>query len=352
MATFNVEMLGTQGIAGAAGKTILNGSGAPDDTDDGVDGDFYIDTDNNDFYGPKTSGAWGSATSITAGISDHGSLSGLTDDDHSQYALADGTRGDFATTAQGDLADTAIQPGDLGTAATADTGDFATAAQGTLADSATQPGDLGAVATSNDYDDLDNLPTLGTAAAAATTDFATGAEGDLAATAVQPGDLGAVATSNDYDDLDNLPTLGTAAAANTGDFATGAEGDLAATATQPGDLATVATTGDYDDLTDKPTLGTAAAAATGDFATAAQGTTADAAVPSVTTTLSALETAAGSSGIVAGTRYFVTDVDGGMEALGKSTTTYRWHGRITLTQAAYDALDPDYIDGMSYEIVG
>jgi hypothetical protein len=40
------------------------------------------------------------------------------------------------------LADTAVQPGDLGTAATADATDFATAAQGELADSAVQPGDL------------------------------------------------------------------------------------------------------------------------------------------------------------------------------------------------------------------
>jgi len=38
-------------------------------------------------------------------------------------------------------AQTAVQPGDLGTAAAADTTDFATAAQGALADSAVQPGD-------------------------------------------------------------------------------------------------------------------------------------------------------------------------------------------------------------------
>jgi hypothetical protein len=38
----------------------------------------------------------------------------------------------------------------------------ATSAQGALADTAVQPGDLGAVATSNDYNDLDNLPTGGT----------------------------------------------------------------------------------------------------------------------------------------------------------------------------------------------
>jgi hypothetical protein len=40
----------------------------------------------------------------------------------------------FATTAQGDLADTAIQPGDIGTAAAEDIGYFATAAQGAKAD--------------------------------------------------------------------------------------------------------------------------------------------------------------------------------------------------------------------------
>ena len=32
------------------------------------------------------------------GVTDHGELSGLGDDDHEQYALADGTRGDFAAT--------------------------------------------------------------------------------------------------------------------------------------------------------------------------------------------------------------------------------------------------------------
>ena len=63
---------------------------------------------------PATSGGGG-------GVSDHGGLTGLGDDDHGQYALADGTRGDFATTAQGDLADTAVQPSALSDAITAHT---------------------------------------------------------------------------------------------------------------------------------------------------------------------------------------------------------------------------------------
>lgn len=85
--------------------------------------------------------------------------------------------GDFATAAQGALADSAVQPADIGTAAAEDVGYFATAAQGLLADSAVQPGDLAAVATSGDYDDLSNKPSL---------------------------------FSGDYDDLTNKPTLVTA----------------------------------------------------------------------------------------------------------------------------------------------
>lgn len=74
--------------------------------------------------------------------------------------------------------------------------DYATAAQGDKADSAVQPGDLATVATSGDYDDLSNTPTLGTAAAADTGDFATAAQGALADTATQPGDLGTAAAED------------------------------------------------------------------------------------------------------------------------------------------------------------
>ena len=45
------------------GRTILNGTGAPAGSL-GDDGDFYIDTAANDFYGPKTAGVWGSGTSL------------------------------------------------------------------------------------------------------------------------------------------------------------------------------------------------------------------------------------------------------------------------------------------------
>jgi hypothetical protein len=147
----------------------------------------------------------------------------------------------------------------LGTAAATAITDYATAAQGALADSAVQPGDLATVATSGAYADLSGLPTLGTAAATAITDYATAAQGALADSAVQPGDLATVATSGAYADLSGLPTLGTAAATAITDYATAAQGALADSAVQPGDLATVATTGAYADLSGLPTLGTAAA---------------------------------------------------------------------------------------------
>ena len=42
-------------LAGTAGRSVLNGSGAPTG---GVDGDFFIDTTNSRIYGPKAAGTW------------------------------------------------------------------------------------------------------------------------------------------------------------------------------------------------------------------------------------------------------------------------------------------------------
>ena len=68
---------------------------------------------------------------------------------------------DFASAAQGTLADTALQPADVGSAAYNETADFATAAQGALADTATQPSDLSTVATSGNYGDITDIPLHG-----------------------------------------------------------------------------------------------------------------------------------------------------------------------------------------------
>ena len=58
-------LLGNTGLQGAAGRTILNGTGQPS-SEIGVNGDFYIDTQATAIYGPKTNGEWGNPTSLIA----------------------------------------------------------------------------------------------------------------------------------------------------------------------------------------------------------------------------------------------------------------------------------------------
>jgi hypothetical protein len=124
---------------------------------------------------------------IAAGVPDHGTLTGLADDDHPQYAKSDGTRGAFATVAQGVLAATAVQPAELTVALSGyalaghnHTGVYATAAQGAKADTAVQPAALSAYAlTSHNHD--------GT--------YATAAQGTKADSAVQPATLSGYATT-------------------------------------------------------------------------------------------------------------------------------------------------------------
>jgi hypothetical protein len=54
---------GGAGTPGANGKSILNGTTNPGQAT-GVDGDFYINTTSNTFFGPKTSGVWPSGISL------------------------------------------------------------------------------------------------------------------------------------------------------------------------------------------------------------------------------------------------------------------------------------------------
>jgi hypothetical protein len=59
------------GAAGADGKTVLNGSGAPAGALGSL-GDFYIDTAVPAIYGPKSAGGWGSATALQGPPGDTG----------------------------------------------------------------------------------------------------------------------------------------------------------------------------------------------------------------------------------------------------------------------------------------
>jgi hypothetical protein len=66
---------GTNGTDGANGKTVLSGSGAPA-AGLGTNGDFYIDTDFQEIYGPKTGGGWGGPTSLQGRDGDPWSVGG------------------------------------------------------------------------------------------------------------------------------------------------------------------------------------------------------------------------------------------------------------------------------------
>lgn len=87
----------------------------------------------------------------------------------------------------------------LGTAAATASTDYATSAQGALADTAVQPADLATVATTGAYGDLSGTPTLGTAAATVSTDYATAAQGATADTALQPATIGVTVQGYDAD---------------------------------------------------------------------------------------------------------------------------------------------------------
>ncbi len=61
---------GEKGEAGVAGKTILSGLAKP--TTEGTLGDYYLDTDDNRFYGPKTASGWGPGVSLIGMKGDQG----------------------------------------------------------------------------------------------------------------------------------------------------------------------------------------------------------------------------------------------------------------------------------------
>ncbi|MBI1246171.1 MAG: hypothetical protein GC202_14310, partial [Alphaproteobacteria bacterium] len=64
-ASLLVQGSGPRGVQGDAGASILTGAGAPSDAN-GVDGDFYVNSSNADFY-QKAGGTWGSRLGNFAG---------------------------------------------------------------------------------------------------------------------------------------------------------------------------------------------------------------------------------------------------------------------------------------------
>lgn len=61
--TINEVVVSSPGPQGVRGRTILNGSGAPSNNL-GLTGDFYYNTANSDFYGPKLSDTTWAGTTI------------------------------------------------------------------------------------------------------------------------------------------------------------------------------------------------------------------------------------------------------------------------------------------------
>jgi hypothetical protein len=57
------NIIGPTGATGPVGSAVRNGAGAPS-SGLGSNGDFYIDTTAKALYGPKTTGVWGSSTSL------------------------------------------------------------------------------------------------------------------------------------------------------------------------------------------------------------------------------------------------------------------------------------------------
>ncbi len=54
---------GAAGVSGGDGKTIINGTVAPE-ASQGMDGDFYLNTATSQLFGPKAAGAWPTAVSL------------------------------------------------------------------------------------------------------------------------------------------------------------------------------------------------------------------------------------------------------------------------------------------------
>lgn len=55
--------LGITGPQGPRGTSLISGAGEPN-ISIGIDGDYYIDTNTSELYGPRTNGLWGTGTRL------------------------------------------------------------------------------------------------------------------------------------------------------------------------------------------------------------------------------------------------------------------------------------------------
>jgi hypothetical protein len=121
-----IDTLAALPESGGAGSTVLNGSGVPS-SELGSNGDFYINTINYDIYGPKSSGAWGSATSLVGPTGATGSTGAQGATGSTGATGAAGTNGTNGT--NGATGDTG--PAGPGVATGGTTGQYLTKVDGT-----------------------------------------------------------------------------------------------------------------------------------------------------------------------------------------------------------------------------
>ena len=144
-----------------------------------------------------------SATDTTYTASDGVTLTDTNFTNSGVRAVASGTtNGTISVNTNGTSVDVAVTG--LGSAAYTSSSDYATSAQGAKADTAVQPGDLATVATTGSYNDLLNKPTIPAAQVNSDWDAVSGV-----AQILNKPTLATVATSGDYDDLLNKPTIPT-----------------------------------------------------------------------------------------------------------------------------------------------
>ena len=118
-----VDMIDTLAALPEGGNIVLNGVGAPS-AETGLNGDFYINSSNYDIYGPKTSGSWGSATSLVGPTGATGSTGATGAQGATGSAGTNGTNGTNGAT--GDTG-----PAGPGVASGGTTGQYLTKVDGT-----------------------------------------------------------------------------------------------------------------------------------------------------------------------------------------------------------------------------
>ncbi|MBZ4189859.1 OmpA family protein [Niabella beijingensis] len=89
-----VSLIGATGPKGTPGSVIINGTGVPG-ASDGRDGDYYLDKEQALLYGPKTAGGWGEPVSLKGPAGSNGTNGNTILSGPSAPLSTQGVIGDF-----------------------------------------------------------------------------------------------------------------------------------------------------------------------------------------------------------------------------------------------------------------